>query len=122
MASAASIPWRSAIVWRSVLPDAFSGVLVIERAGLDLAPGQVHLEQLVHLLQFQFVVGDEGDLALLALDRAFAALEIEPSGDLAVDAGDGVVDLGKVDPGNDIEARHGKVLFCKSIDLMAIAI
>jgi len=43
-----SMPWRSVAVWRSELPEAFSA-LEIEGAGLDLAPGQVALQQLVHL-------------------------------------------------------------------------
>src|SRR5205807_5526993 len=89
-------------------------VFVIERPRLDLAPGQVHLQQLVHLFELQLVIGGQRDLALVARDRAFAALEVEPGRDLAVDAGDRVVDLGKLDPGNNIEARHWQRSFSQT--------
>src|SRR5439155_23235204 len=66
--------------------------LVIERARLDLASGQVNLQELMQLLELQLVVGEQRDLAFLALDRALAALEVEAGGDLAADAGDRIID------------------------------
>src|SRR3546814_16362381 len=36
-------------------------LLELERAGIELAPGHVGLQQLVHLLQLQVVVGQERD-------------------------------------------------------------
>ena len=102
------MPWRSATVWRSVLPLGLFRRLEVERAGIDLAPGQMHLQQFVHLLQLEIVVGDEVERAFLALDRAFAALEVEAGRDLAVDPGDGVVDFGEIEAGDDIKARHGR--------------
>ena len=110
------MPWRSAIVWRSVLPAAFSGGLKSSAPGLDLAPRQVHLQQLVHLLQLQIVVGEDGELAFLAFDRAFAALEVEARRDLAGDAGERVVDLGEIDPRDDVEARHPPLLGSRQLD------
>src|SRR3546814_3332778 len=61
---------------------------------------------LVHLLQLQVVVGQDDDLALLALDRAFRALEVEPLIDLAADRIEGIVDLVHVGLGDDVEGRH----------------
>ncbi len=74
----------------------------------------------MQLFQLQLVIGDQLDLALLALDRAFAALEVEAGRDLAIDAGEGIVNLGDLDPGNNIEARHGKVLSTTLIMTCAI--
>ena len=39
-----------------------------------------------------------------------AALEVEPRGDLAREAGERVVDLGEFEPRDDVEARHGAPL------------
>jgi len=87
------MPWRSAIVCR-----------------LDLAARQMHLQELVHLLQLEVVIGDELDLSLVAVDRGFAALEIEAGRDLALDRGDRIIDLSEIDAGNDVKARHWSVL------------
>ena len=102
------MPWRSAIVWRTRVAGGLLRRLEVERAGVDLAPGQMHLQQFVHLLQLEIVVGDQRDRALLALDRAFAALEVEAGRDLALDPGDRVVDLGEIEAGDDVKARHGR--------------
>ena len=74
----------------------------------------MHFQQLVHLLQLELVVGDDVEHALLTLDLAFAALEVEARPDLARNSGKGVVDFGKLDPRNDVEARHGRLLRFKS--------
>jgi hypothetical protein len=70
----------------------------------------LHLQQLVHLLQLELVVGDYVEHAFLTLDFAFAALEVEPRPDLAGNSRKGVVDFGKLDPRNDVEAGHGRLL------------
>src|SRR6516225_7552143 len=44
--------------------------LVIERRRIDFAPRQMHLQKFVHLLQLELVVGEDGQDAFLALDRA----------------------------------------------------
>src|SRR3954470_21806081 len=81
-------------------------ILKFQSAGIELAPGDIALQQLLHLLQLHFVIGEEGDDLFLALDGAFRTLEIEPGVDLAPGAVDGVVDLGQVGLGNDIEGWH----------------
>src|SRR5438270_809833 len=73
----------------------------------------MHLQQLVHLLQLELVVGDDVEHAFLTLDLAFAALEVEARPDLARYSGEGVVDFGKLDPRNDVEARHGRLLLLR---------
>src|ERR1700693_4497158 len=70
----------------------------------------MHLQQLVHLLQLELVVGDDVEHAFLTLDFAFAALEVEPRPDLAGNSRKGVVNFGKLDPRNDVEARHSRLL------------
>ena len=67
----------------------------------------MHLQQFVELLQFQLVIGNEFDFALLSLDGAFAALEVEAGGDLAIDAGYCIVHFREIEPGDDIETGHG---------------
>ena len=74
----------------------------------------MHLQQFVHLLQLELVVGDDVEHAFLTLDLAFAALEVEARPDLAGNSGKGVVDFGKLDARNDIEAGHGCLLRFKS--------
>src|SRR6185437_6570601 len=81
--------------------------LEIERAGIDLPPRHMHAQQLLHLAQLQLVIGENGQGALLPRDLRLAALEIEARGDLAAEAGEGVIDLGKVQPRDDVETRHG---------------
>src|SRR6185369_3388470 len=71
-------------------------------------PRQMHLQQLVQLLQLQLVIGDEFDPALLALDGAFAALEVEAGGDLAIDAGYRIIHFREIEPGDDVETGHGR--------------
>src|SRR5258707_9365156 len=83
------------------------GRLELERGGVDLAPRQMRLQELVHLLQLEVVVGEHRHGALLALDRAVAALEVEARRDLAAHPGERVVDLGEVELGDDVETRHG---------------
>jgi hypothetical protein len=61
----------------------------------------------MELLQLQLVVGNEFDFALLSLDGAFAALEVEAGGDLAIDAGYRIVHFLEVEPGDDVETGHG---------------
>src|SRR5438270_8707402 len=46
------------------------GWLELERGGIDLAPRQMRLQELMHLLQLEIVVGEHRHGALLALDRA----------------------------------------------------
>src|SRR5204862_2951487 len=103
-----------ALAQRDRLPHGVAGGLlrglVVERAGLDLAARQMHLQELVHLLQLEVVIGDELDLSLVAVDRGFAALEIEAGRDLALDRGDRIIDLSEMDAGNDVKARHWSVL------------
>src|SRR5262245_11524255 len=70
----------------------------------------MHPQEFVHLLQLQLVVGEQYQNALLASDRAFAALEVEAGCDLARHSGDSVINLGKVDPRNNVKARHGHLL------------
>src|SRR5207244_1266292 len=67
-------------------------------------------QKLVHLLQLEFIVGADRQNTLLTLDGAFAALEIEACPDLARHTGKGIVNLSEVDPRNDVEARHGRLL------------
>src|SRR6266850_4619708 len=86
------------------------GRLEIECGGVDLAPRQMHFQQLMHLLELQLVISEQGDQAFLPLDRAFAALEVEARADLARDPGERVVDLGQVEARDDVEARHGSLL------------
>src|SRR5271155_1298251 len=77
----------------------------------------MHLQQLVHLLQLELVVGDDVEHAFLTLDLAFAALEVEARPDLAGNSRKGVVDFGKLDPRNDVEARHGRLSASKEISV-----
>jgi len=55
----------------------------------------MHFQQLVHLLELQLVIGEQGDEPFLPLDSAFAALEVETRADLARDPGERVVDLAR---------------------------
>src|SRR5262249_44247328 len=80
---------------------------VFERGVIDLAPSQVHFQQLVHLLQFELVVSKQGEHPFLPVDRAFAALEVEARADLARHPSERVVDLGEVDSRDYVEAWHG---------------
>src|SRR5262249_57141759 len=96
------------------LPQRIAGSLlrrlVIERRRFDFAPRQMHLQKLVHLLQLELVVREDSKDAFLAIDRAFTALEIEARSDLACHSVQGIVDLGKIDPRNDVEARHSRLI------------
>src|SRR6516225_8666614 len=70
----------------------------------------MHLQKLVHLLQLELIVGEDSKDAFLPIDPASAALEIEARSDLARHSGHGIVDLGKIDPRNDVEAWHSRLI------------
>ncbi len=67
------------------------------------------LQQFMHLLQLQVVVGVDGQLLLLPLHLAMRPLEVVSLLDLASHILQRVVDLGKVGLGNNVEAGHGQV-------------
>ncbi len=83
------------------------GGLEIEHPGIDLAPGHVAAQQLLQLLELHFVIGMDGDIAIGVLGAALRSLEVVALVDLTHQIGNGVVDLGKVGFGNDIECGHG---------------
>lgn len=68
------------------------------------------LQQLLDLAQLHLVIGENLEDALLIGDARFAVLEVEARRDLAGKAGERVVDLGEIETGYDIEARHVKPL------------
>ena len=89
------------------LPGGFLWILEVERAGIDLPPHHMHAQEFLDLAQLQLVIGKNGERAFGALDRGFAALEVEARRDLACQPGEGVVDLGQIELGDDVETRHG---------------
>src|SRR5260221_1757957 len=91
------------------------GRLEFERAGIDLAPRQMHLQQLVQLAELQLVIGEDEKVALLPRDRGFAVLEVVARADLTREAGEGVVDLGHVKPRDDVETWHGRCVISTPI-------
>src|SRR5215469_92539 len=67
----------------------------------------MHFQQLVHLLQFELVVGEQSERSIQPLDRTFTAFKVEARADLACHPSECIVDLGEVDSRDDVEARHG---------------
>jgi hypothetical protein len=64
------------------------------------------LQQLVHLLELEVVVGVQGDLSPVSLDLRHRVLEVVALAHLARHVGERIVDLGQIGLGNDIERRH----------------
>src|SRR5262249_3681730 len=83
-----------------LLPDRLTRCLlhglVVEHPKLDLAPRQVPLQQLVHLLELQLVVRVDGDFGVLPFDAGLGPLEVVALAHLARHIGERVVDLGKI--------------------------
>jgi hypothetical protein len=67
------------------------------------------LQQLVHLLELELVVGVDGDLGVLAFDLRLGTFEVVTLAHLAAHIGERIVDLGKIGLRDDIERRHGSV-------------
>ena len=65
------------------------------------------LKQFVHLPQLGIVVGENGDLGLLALHLALRSLEVVTLANLAHQILKRVVHLGEVGLGHDVKRRHG---------------
>jgi predicted dehydrogenase len=84
------------------------GVLAFDVLQADGALGDPPDDDLLDRLQFERVLGAEFDLVLLEHDLRRAALEVEPAGQFLLRLVDGVLDLHRVDPGHDVEARHGR--------------
>ncbi len=62
------MPWRTTAFCRTDWPAAFSDRLIVDSACVDFAARQMALQELVHLLELQVVIGMDGDLRLFPLD------------------------------------------------------
>src|SRR4029079_12931387 len=82
--------------------------LVVDDPHVDLAAGEMPLQQFVHLLELQLIVGIDGDLGAVPLDPGLRVFEIIALAHLARHVGERIVDLLEVGFRDDVERRHRK--------------